>query len=296
VSDEEYPDGRRVWPRRNAGPRPEAHAKYISTLLARLAELEQKTRPDGGTSTAAEKDGAAFDALRFAGQLVEAVAGWAIDHQVGLAAEGLKFIPSQPEATKSHKQYLAARSAVDSHEHEKIGGTAKLDKADPFFARKCLANLLQANPGGLPSWLCSLAINGLEALDYGEVTPMFAPVRTGLKRGLTEKRLMLRAIALVAYRRARGFTKEAALAEVADALSLSPDTIGSWERRLRNEFGDLEVARTIAFARNHALWMNEAARKKRKGEEILDVGVHGAAYDDAALEALAEQYRAAISG
>jgi hypothetical protein len=71
------------------------------------------------------------------------------------------------------------------------------------------------------------AIEGLEALDYGEVQPLFAPLNTGRKRDLTLLRLQLRALAMVAYRRRLGMTKEKALAEVADVLSQSPNRLVS---------------------------------------------------------------------
>jgi transcriptional regulator with XRE-family HTH domain len=275
---------------------PLIETSYVRLLLERLDGLEQKTRPSSGDLNAERKDLAAFDALKFAGNLVRYVAGWAIDHQIGLAAEGLKFVPLQPFGTKNHPQYLAERSLVDSHAHEKTGGVRSHDDDDggAFVARKSLVNLLRANPGAMPSWLRHKTIEGLEALDYGEVQPMFAPISTGRKRDLTLLRYQLQALALVAYRRKLGLKKEKSLEQVADALGISPHTLLSWETRLRNEFGRLQVDRTISFAENHASWVAAARKKARRGEEAEDTEVHEAGYDDVALMKLGKKYKAAL--
>jgi hypothetical protein len=119
---------------------------YVIPLLGRLKTLYEQSHPAAGSESAKGKDGAAFDALKIAGSLVEAVAGWALDHQVGLALKGLEFVPLQPSGTKQHPDYLKARQTVDDHIHEKTGAAA-LD-FDSTVARKLLINLLRANSGG----------------------------------------------------------------------------------------------------------------------------------------------------
>jgi transcriptional regulator with XRE-family HTH domain len=295
-----------VWPRRHrehqsAKPGDKQHlgplieTGYVRLLLERLDGLEQKTRPSSGDISAERKDLAAFQALKWAGNLVQHVAGWAIDHQIGLAAEGLKFVPLQPSGTKAHPQYLSGRSLVDSHAHERAGAVrSQSDDGGPLLARKCLVNILRANPGAMPSWLQRKTIESLEALDYGEVQPMLAPANTGRKRDLTLLRFQLQALALVAYRRKLGLTRGKALEQVADALGVSHHTLLSWETRLRNEFGRLEVDRTINFAENAASWVDDARKKERRGEEPADTEIHEAGYDDAALIELGKKYRAAL--
>ena len=179
---------RRVWPERHRempsikpgeeykGPLIED--SFVRLMVERLDELERKTRPSRGDTSAEQKDLAAFEALQFAGDLVRYVAGWAIDHQIGLAAGNLKFVPLQPSGTKSHPQYLSERSIVDSHAHEKAGAVRPQgDDGGALVARKSSMNLLRANPGAMPSWLQRKTIEGLEALDYGEVQPMLDPVK-----------------------------------------------------------------------------------------------------------------------
>jgi hypothetical protein len=294
-------DGNLIWPARHRELRDFAgkgvslaEDSYVRQLLGELDTLEQKTRPSIGSESAKGKDLAAFRTLKIARQLVEHVAGWAIDHQIGLASEGLKFVPLQPSAMKNHPQYLEKRASVDSHDHEKTGGVLTSSEGiEPFFARKCLVNVLRANPGAMPGWLRDKTIEGLEALDYGEVQPIFAPINEGRKRDLTELRLQLQALAMVAYRRKLGLTKEKALEQVAYALSKSPNTILSWETRLRNEFGRLEVDRTLTFAENHASYVAAARKNALRGEPVEDTETHETMYDDAALRELNDRFKAA---
>jgi hypothetical protein len=118
---------------------------YVHMLIDRLDELEKQTRSSLGSGSEERKDLAAFQALRAAGDLVQHVAGWAIDHQMGLAAAELKFVPLQPSGTKDHPQYLSERSMVDSHVHEKLGGSMGADNS-PLVARKGMINLLREIP------------------------------------------------------------------------------------------------------------------------------------------------------
>jgi hypothetical protein len=290
-----------VWPHRirerpktdGAVERPLVEDTYVSYLLGRLDGLEKQTRPSGGMGTSKAKDMAAFDALELAGELVASVAGWAIDHQIGLAAKGLQFVPLQPSGTKDHPEYLEGRMRVDSHEHEKAGARETGDKHDPEFLRKCLMNLLLLNPGGWPAWLCQQTSDAIERLEYGEIPPIFDPVKEGRKRNLPMRKLERDAVAMVTFRRhAYKMTKEEALSEVAGALGVSPDTVKSWEWRLRGAsgFGKLEVDRYLSFAKNHASFVKDAREKERLGQPFEDVSVHESEYGAAALEKLGKTY------
>jgi hypothetical protein len=287
-----WPHRVREWPGEVA--RPLIEDTHVSYLLGRLDELEKQTRPSGGSATSKSKDMAAFDALELAGELVACVAGWAIDHQIGLAAKGLQFVPLQPSGTKDYPEYLEGRTRVDSHEHEKAGARETGDKRGPEFLRKCLMNLLLLNPGGWPVWLCQQTSDAIERLEYGETTPIFDPVRDGRKRNLPMRKLERDALAMVAFRRqAYNMTKEDALSEVAGALGVSPDTIKSWEWRLKGAsgFGRLEVDRHLSFAKNHASFVKDAREKERLGQPFEDVSVHESGHGAAALEELGKKYK-----
>ena len=160
-----------VWPHRRTSPtstadeqsRAQIEDSYVSYRLKRLDELEKMTRPIGGLTSAKGKDLAAFEALESAGELTARLAGWAIAHQFGLAAKGLQHVQEQSPESKDYQLSLQERSFVDSHEHEKVGAWEP-KAVDPIFARKCLANLLRANPGGWPDWFCRQTLEAIEAL------------------------------------------------------------------------------------------------------------------------------------
>jgi hypothetical protein len=297
VCDKPDDYSRRKWER-------PAHDQYVASLIDRLRKLEQQTDPKDGQKSAVGKDLAAFEALHVAGELVNAVAGWELDHQVGLALENLEFVPLQPFGTKDHPEYLAGRKRVDDHAHERSGGT--LGALDPISAPKLLINLLGANSGGFHTMLQRMAIDALEALDYGEVQPMFAQTKSGDKRTLRVRRLELRAIAFVEYRYERGLRKYKAQEQVAGALGVQKETIKSWEHRLRAEFGDLAVSRTISFARNAARnedhtqktaykpSLNEARQGVYNGPPSSAAGEWERQYGADALRDLAVRYREAL--
>lgn len=294
-----------VWPGRHrehpsAKPGDQEHlgklvdTKYVKMMLNRLDELEAKTRPSAGASSADGKDLAAFGALLEIQRFTKHVAGWAINHQVGLALEGMKFVPLQPRATKNHPQYLSQRALVDDHIHEKAGAVASFEgDDDPLLARKALLNLLRANPGAIPTRFLRDLIESLEALDYGEVRPLLTPINSGRKRNLTELRLQLRAIGLIQFRRGMGLTKERAVDEVASAMGVGHETVKSWENRLKNEFGALEVERTKELASISASWEVQSIRKARNGTPEAKPGEYAEGYDEEALVKLANEYRSA---
>jgi hypothetical protein len=269
---------------------------YVRLLLETLDSLERKTRPSGGSTSADGKDLAAFEALECAGQLVAYVAGWAIDHQVGLASEDLQFVPLQPSGTREHPEYLRQKANVNSHRHERAGGAETGANIDPLVLRRSLTNLVRTNCGGWPKWLAQTTAGALEALEFGKVHDVFQRVRDGKKGGLTARKLQLQAISMVAFRRsAYGKTREDALAEVAEGLDTEEDTISSWEKRLKKEM-PLEVARTVSFARNHGSYVYDFNEKKRLGlptDGEDSAKRHGAPYDTEALMQLRRKLQSA---
>lgn len=281
---------------RNAEKNPRGHATYVAGLVEHLAQLEMRTRPSQLNVTAADKDWCAVNSLRLAGKLVDAVAGWAIDHEIGLAAGNLQSAPRQPAQTSDHPHYLQQKAMADDHRHEGIGATeAEDESADPQFLRACLINLIRCNSGGWPAWMCQTVVDALEGLEFGEVHPIFEKSTEGKKRDLTERKLMLRAVAMVRFRRtAYGCSKEDALAEVGSAIAASPNTVKSWETRLKQEV-PLEVDRTLAFAENHASCIAAGLKQQRQGQPFdqQDMDFHESGYGPQALKILGQEFRAA---
>jgi hypothetical protein len=140
-----------------------------------------------------------------------------------------------------------------------------------------LVNLLRPNSGAFPIALVLPVIEAIEGLEFGQPSSLFTPVKKGRKAGLRELRQQLRAIAFIAYRRAKGIKKKRAIEEVAKEFAVSDNTIMSWEKRLRKTLGELEIARTIAFAKNAASFKDARAE-----------------YGPNALKKAGEQYKAIL--
>ena len=128
---------------------------YIDALLKQLLDLKRQSDPAGDSATASGKDGRAFAALQTAGQLVEALASWAVHHTLGLAQEGLSFVPLQPSGTKKHPEYQRLRTIVDDHRHEDTGSHLNADAqfSDPIRTRMALIALIRGNAGAWPATL-----------------------------------------------------------------------------------------------------------------------------------------------
>jgi hypothetical protein len=217
---------------------------YVAHLLGRLKELYKQSHPRAGAESAKGKDYAAFNALRLSGELVAAVAGWALDHQIGLALRGLEFVPLQPSGAKDHPEYLRARQIVDDHIHEQNGG--RHSDFDPIGARRVMINFLRGNPGGFTQSLTQPTIARLEA-------EIFRKTKRGSKRGLAAQRLQLQALAMVEYRYELGCGIKANIQEdVAEKFGESVSALKQWKSRLKKTLGDLQVKRALSFARNAA--------------------------------------------
>jgi hypothetical protein len=267
----------------NAAPqnhRKLCNEEYAQALVDRLLRLAIESDPAGGSKTECAKDLRAFDALHTAGELTSALAGWAIHHATSLAKNNLEFVPLQPNQTKKHPDYLTARFAADRHEHENAG-TFPTDGDDRRLVWKLLINLLRANSGGWPWGLVHHVIGALESLEFGEKPELFEPIsKGGHKRGWSELHAQLKAICFVEYRRHLSqMSKLNAIKIVSDAFGVSIETVTSWEKRLRDELGKLQVSRSIALAQN-------AARNKRSTGDLL--------YGDAALNECALKYKALL--
>jgi hypothetical protein len=272
-----------VAPYTNVYPRPERNQserdKYVADLIGRLHELERKTNPQKGARSAEGKSDAALDALEIAGDLVNALAGWALDHQAGLALKDQKFVQLRTAKTPAHPEYSNIRSTDDDHRHEWYGRNwVGRDGApiDPIVARKWLMNLVSANPGIFNLELRWMTLWALQACDYGETLPMLRATKKGRKVNWTILQLQLRAVEHVKYREARGIKKFKAQEEVAGAFGVSVNTLRTWETRLRSEFGHIEVAGRLAVAEE--IGINETDAEQHRY-----------------LQEFSQQYRAAIN-
>lgn len=277
--------------------RTKAHNNLISLLLERLAKLEEETRPSGGDETAKRKDLKAFEAIHTAMWLVKTVAGWAIDHQIGLAQQELEFVPIQPVANRQHPDYLALLSAVDSHDHERNGSSYRHADwpEDPKFKRRALINLLHAMQRDSTSLIFGPAEEALRALDFGDVLPILREQKGNRKAGYKSLHLQLKAIGFVEFHKALGMKKNVAQEMVAGAYGLSVDAIRNWEIRLRDAekgVGALKVSREVIWARNSASHIIAA----RKGQGSKETAAHHLErYDHDAIAKAGAAFRKALA-
>ena len=237
---------RRVWPHRyrelsdtKTGEPKGALAddSSVRLLLERIGSLEEQTRPSLGEKSAMGKDLAAFEALSCALQLVSHVAGWAIDHQCGLAKEGLEFLPLLDPEIHKLPEYSRRQQLVDTHEHERIGALTKIEGSDNAqVARRILRNILLADNtlmvdhrGVFPHRPNYSLQTALRALDFGKMSPLLEPIKVGKKRDITQLRLQLTAVSMVAYRQGLGMTEKAAREYVAKRMGQGEETLKSWK-------------------------------------------------------------------
>jgi len=189
------------WPSRLLGSK--SRNAYIEALLKYLDSAAQRTDPAKGSDSERGKDHEAFGALLVAGKLVNAVAGWAIEHVYGLSLEEERMLPRQPNQIKTDPAYKAYRNFSDNHRHEKRGRGLREQPEELTASQKQIIfrNLLFSGAHGFPEWLRYESYEAIDALRYGELTPLLRPVRHARrKRRFRELHAQLRAISIVRFR------------------------------------------------------------------------------------------------
>jgi hypothetical protein len=228
----------------------------VRQMLTRLDELERLTDPRRPDSER-DKDIVASKALGIASELAAYVSGWAVDHKVGLAIEGLGNIPDLMITART-PAYNEVRETVNSHRHETAG--LRSPELASGIKRKALSNLLDANIGGLPESLRDPLADALEALEYGETLPLFEPEKEGRKRKFRELQLQLRALRYIEYQFALGGRKHGEKSRIqqvaAEAFGVSVVTLRGWESRLRSKWDRLRVENALT----RASYWGDAAR------------------------------------
>lgn len=124
-------------------------------------------------------------------------------------------------------------------------------------------NLIVANTGIFEEGIRREALMALEACDYGEILPLLKATKNWRKVNWTILQLQWKAIECVHYRVAgvagvaEPMKKNAAEAEVAKAFGRGINTIRTWERRLRKEFGEIEFAQRLESAQSWAAMLDQ---------------------------------------
>jgi len=218
-------------------------SREIDDVIAELRALAREVRTADGQRG---KDARAARALALSGLLVDALAGWAIDHHVGLAVNQVAYEPLDLAP--------APDADADDDRHEEAG--AAYDWSNPAINRRALANLLAANPGGFPYPLALEAALAIEALDLDRTPAIFEPRKRSLDDvATTLARLRLRAVEHVIFYHGAGASRTEAEEKVAGAFDVSVETLRQWAMRLpyllgrrtvRDAFGRAEQAGTTA--------------------------------------------------
>ncbi|HEY5081633.1 MAG TPA: hypothetical protein VII91_06890 [Bauldia sp.] len=213
-------------------------------LVNRLVTLYEETNPEGGEAAAANKNDRANEALAEAGDLVRKLVGWAIDHQVGLAAA------SRPFAGNITEPYDNAVLEADDHRHELMGARMWFSQDIPVpIQRQALLNALFANVGAIPMFLNFALRDAITGLQYGDVAPLLAPDKAYRRYGREQVNLQLAALGFISYRVGLGQRVGDATEDVARNYSVSPDAVRSWRRRVANDLGEAKVTRAKDSAR-----------------------------------------------
>lgn len=240
-------------------------------MVDNLLCLEEETQPSTGEGSEYKKTIKARLALSLAGTLVEHLAGWAIDHEIGRVLEdgGPVYKVDGPLSSK------------DDHHFEAVASDYTFD--DPTQNRRILVRLLEKNSGGFPIALACLASWALAALDAGETDPMLSPERTG-KRNPAYTLLLhqMRAIEHVEFRRGTGKTANEARDIVGQAYNVNARTIEKWETRLQDELGAFEVSSTRDWAREIGQVAQEQTTSGEKKDKFLG-SFMVESYNDSAL-------------
>ncbi|MEO5375635.1 MAG: hypothetical protein H7840_15425 [Alphaproteobacteria bacterium] len=264
----------------------------VSDIVNRLRKYEVLTQPTSGR-TAPDKDLLSREALRDAGLLVSKLAGWAIDHQAGLAISGASedaFI--QPDDC-SGSEYIDIRAKVCDHGHEVIGAAyccgygehSECYPRAPALDRRVLCAVLTVLADRLGSVAYS-AMNALHALDFGEVQPILRPVksrRNGNSYSLDIARLY--AISHVEHLRSLGMKKNAAVTRVAEAYGATVDAVLAWEKRLPSTLGEIFVRHTLKHAKAN-ITLDDYADK-----QTLSTGSSGMWFTEKSLAGDARKYK-----
>lgn len=211
--------------------------KDVQTHIDALLELESASHPINGPVP--DKEMLSIDALMHAGELVNLLAGWAIDHQIGLVLNGVEGFP-WPKGDDE------ARLKAANHEHEESGSAR--EGLTPELIREIAIAVMSRAPL-LPEGFNHILAEGLQSLEFGETPKFLSPKSQQRKRNYTLWHFRHQAILHISYFRGRGYRKGKATELVAGAFGCSPETVISWEKSLPKRFGAQKVKFEKALVR-----------------------------------------------
>jgi hypothetical protein len=214
--------------------------------MDRLEELERETRPSGGDEPSKDKDLKSREAIFWAGCLIRVFAGWAIDHQQGLAMADLKSAGAPTSKMMDNPQFVEEKAKRDSHENERaaIESDHSFDRLSAEEQRRFSSQVAELLEDVFPKSLAE----GLRALEYGEILPIVEKATRRDKRNYTERMQQLEALKYIEYERGRGSFVGKARETVGSHFGLDTEAIRNWEDALRKSLGDTYVSRELTRA------------------------------------------------
>jgi hypothetical protein len=261
-----------------------------------LHEIQEGTDPKRGEATETGKDLAAFEALEIVGVIARSLAGWAIDHQLGLAIADKQFVGLTGYQTKEHPDYLSMRSEVDIHEHELKGAAVASSNGDLTGSqmRRFLRNLLYPNSLGMLKNQQMQFVKALDAAQFGEPNDFFIyGSRRSRKNFSKAHELMFEALAYVRFHKQLDGTEiRDGWADVSIAFGVEINTVKGWSSELKAHHGALRVAECEAMAKHAAEYVKVAnCENSTTSLKLLAANGHLAHYDRKRLDEYGEEYQ-----
>ena len=243
------------WPKRLFEDRngPLRESLTVRSIIDRLEQLEKETRPSGGAATSNDKDIKSREAIGWAGELIWHLAGWAVEHQQGLAIHGLKSLGAPTNEMLRDASYVQEKAESDSHANERaaIEAIGRGRQLPPEQQREFSAQIIELLQEHLQEYLfpSSLA-EALRALDFGEVQPILRARKLGgEKRNRTERIMQLRALEFISYEEAAGTGKQTAQETVGGHFGVGIEAIRKWEKHISKALTSAFVSRALTRAR-----------------------------------------------
>jgi hypothetical protein len=244
MSDESWPKR----PHEDRGDESLRNNVMVCSIIDRLDVLERETRPSGGDATSNDKDFRSREAIAWAAHLILYLAGWAIDHQQGVAMRGLKSAEQAPTPEPmSDSTYVDEKKALDSHENECVAVESNKLGRDlpPERQREFSVQMVEL----LGDYIFPKALaEALRALDLGEVQPILQKAE-GDKRNYTERTAQLRALEYIEFETAKGTLKNAARQVVGSHFQHEVEAIRKWKAPVKEALGGSLVSRALLRAR-----------------------------------------------
>lgn len=261
-------------------------SKTTERYIQELVKLQIETRPGALTNSRADKEIKAISALRTAGDLIDHLAGWAIDHFAGEVLS-VQELETKNQVTEAH--------IFDENLHEENGQF--YDWSDPIANRRIAAKVIREL---LFSRFGAPLSEALKALELGETMPILKgrtfTGRKALAYSIDKSRL--KALEHIAYHKGinAGYITPIK-AVVAEHFGISISAIANWKKRLPNSLGEAVVNGALDRAKTHG----EDVSKKRiafastpsDDQEVLDfmLGWYQEEFNDEALRRDGRRYR-----